>query len=177
MMKLDDLFFREVLDNLYEGVYFVDRDHTILYWNKGAERLTGYSSTEVMGVPCWNQLLMHVDTNGSGLCLNGCPLHKSMKDGVQSEDDLYLRHKNGHRVPVRMRILPVRSDDGNVIGAIEILIDNSEKMHSLETIEDLQRKVFLDPLTGLANRRYINTGLPARFDEMSRYGWQFGVIM
>ena len=44
-------------------------------------------------------------------------------------------------------------------------------------IEDLQRKVFLDPLTEIANRRYVDTGLPVRFDEMTRYGWQFGVIM
>ncbi|HEX2768530.1 MAG TPA: GGDEF domain-containing protein, partial [Geobacteraceae bacterium] len=31
--------------------------------------------------------------------------------------------------------------------------------------------------TNLANRRYVEMNLQGKFDEMSRYGWQFGVIM
>ena len=38
MMKLDDSLFKGLLDNLHDGVYFVDPDRTILYWNKGAEK-------------------------------------------------------------------------------------------------------------------------------------------
>jgi len=44
-------------------------------------------------------------------------------------------------------------------------------------VEDLQAKAFLDPLTGLANRRYVEMNLQGKADEMSRYGWHFGVIM
>ena len=55
-MNLDDSLFKELLDTLYDGVYFVDRERRILYWNKGAERLTGYSSEEVLGVHCSDHL-------------------------------------------------------------------------------------------------------------------------
>ena len=37
-------FYKEIIDNLHDGVYFVDRDRVITYWNKGAERITGYSA-------------------------------------------------------------------------------------------------------------------------------------
>lgn len=176
-MKLDVSFFKGVLDNLYDGVYFVDTERTILYWNNGAEKLTGYGATEVTGKHCWNNVLMHVDDLGTSQCLDGCPLHKSMQTGIQTEAEIFLQHKAGHRVPVRVRVTPVRDGEGKVIGAVEIFNDNSEKLSALNMIEELQRKVFIDPLTEVANRRYIDTVLPARFDEMTRYGWDFGVVM
>ena len=39
-------FFEKLLDALYDGVYFVDKDRRILFWNRGAERLTGYTQKE-----------------------------------------------------------------------------------------------------------------------------------
>ncbi|MFX8860496.1 PAS domain-containing protein, partial [Acinetobacter baumannii] len=37
-----------VLENISDGVYFVDRHRRILYWNRGAERITGFSREEVL---------------------------------------------------------------------------------------------------------------------------------
>jgi PAS domain S-box-containing protein len=34
-------FYKDIIDNLYDGVYFVDKDRRIIYWNNGAERITG----------------------------------------------------------------------------------------------------------------------------------------
>jgi PAS domain S-box-containing protein len=48
-MGATDDFYSEVLDNLDEGIYFVDPDRTITYWNKGAEKLTGYAAGEILG--------------------------------------------------------------------------------------------------------------------------------
>jgi len=36
----DDLY-KRILDSLYDGVYLVDPDRRITYWNSGAERITG----------------------------------------------------------------------------------------------------------------------------------------
>src|SRR5271157_6571857 len=48
---LDD-FFKKMLDELYDGVYFVDTDRRILYWNTAAERLSGYAAADVVGSLC-----------------------------------------------------------------------------------------------------------------------------
>jgi PAS domain S-box-containing protein len=45
-------FHEKLLDTLREGVYFVDRERRIQYWNKGAELLTGYAASEVVGKLC-----------------------------------------------------------------------------------------------------------------------------
>jgi PAS domain S-box-containing protein len=35
---------KDILDNLYDSVYFVDAEGCITYWNKNVERITGYPS-------------------------------------------------------------------------------------------------------------------------------------
>ncbi len=44
-MSTDDDFYREILDDLYDGVYFVDTDRRVTYWNRGADRLMCVSKT------------------------------------------------------------------------------------------------------------------------------------
>jgi diguanylate cyclase (GGDEF)-like protein/PAS domain S-box-containing protein len=170
-------FYKSILDNLYDGVYFVDRNRMITYWNKGAERITGYAAKDVIGTHCWDDLLSHVDNEGISLCRIGCPLLKVITSGIDMRAEVFLSHKDGHRVPVQVRATPIIDGTGNVIGAAEIFSDNSEKVAALEQVEELQQKVFLDPLTDLANRRYVEMNLHLKANELSRYGWHYGVIM
>ncbi len=95
----------------------------------------------------------------------------------QIKAEVHLSHKDGHRVPVLVRATPFINGKGKIVGAVEIFSDNTDKITALQLVEELQRKVFLDPLTDLANRRYVEMNLQGKADEMSRYGWQFGVIM
>ena len=73
-MTDNENFYHTILDNLYDGVYFVDLDRKITYWNKGAERITGYTAGEVVGNRCFDNILMHVDSRGTLLCKDLCPL-------------------------------------------------------------------------------------------------------
>ncbi len=176
-MKVTLSLFKRLLDNLYDGVYVVAPDREIVYWNKGAERITGYKSADVLGIHCWENILNHVDDQGNQLCLTGCPLAKVIVTGEPTVAEVYLSHKDGHRVPVLVRATPFTNSRGKIIGAIEIFSDNTDKLMALQLVQELQAKVFLDPLTGLANRRYVEMNLQSKAEEMDRYGWQFGVIM
>ncbi len=175
-MKLTADFYRELLDNLNDGVYFVDRDRTIRYWNRGAARISGFGSNEVVGTRCSDNILIHVDKDGENLCKGDCPLLKAMHEGMPTEAEVYLHHKNGHRVPVQIRITPIRNNEGEIIGGAEIFSGYPEKNDSTDTIEDLRKQVFVDPLTGIPNRRYMETVVLARLNELSRYDWPFGLI-
>ena len=42
-------FYKILLENIYDGVYFVDVDRRITFWNRGAERITGFKAEEVVG--------------------------------------------------------------------------------------------------------------------------------
>jgi diguanylate cyclase (GGDEF)-like protein/PAS domain S-box-containing protein len=172
----NDAFYKTLLDNLYDGVYFVDPLRTITYWNKGAERITGYTATEVVGKRCSDNILMHSDKDGNILCLSACPLAETIADGGVRSTEVFLRHKDGHRVPVTVRVAPIGDAAGATVGGVEIFTDNTPPAVALERLAELERLAFLDSLTGIANRRYAEIALNARIEELQRYGWQFGVL-
>lgn len=93
-MKPQDIY-REMLDNLYEGVYFVDTQRRISFWNRGAERITGFSAPEVIGKYCYDNILNHVDSNGNQLCLHGCPLHQTLEDTQVRETGSFCITRQG----------------------------------------------------------------------------------
>ncbi len=172
----DPGFYRGLLEDLHDGVYFVDRDRRITFWNRGAERISGFPAAEALGRRCQENLLVHTDELGANLCEEGCPLLATMADGMPREAEVFLRHRNGHRVPILVKATPIRRD-GTIVGAVETFDDNSERMAALDQIRSLERLAFVDPLTEIPNRRLTEATLRRRFDELERYAWPFGVVM
>jgi len=152
----------KLLDSLFDGVYFVDTERRITYWNAAAERISGYLRNEVLGTPCSLNLLRHIDGAGCELCTCGCPLTGTMEDGKPREAPVFLHHKLGHRVPVSVRTAPVYDEEGSVIGAVEIFSDNSSSLQILLEYEKLKQDAFFDELTGIGNRRYGEMTLTSR---------------
>ena len=175
-MATNEDFYKNILDNLSEGIYFVDRERRISYWNKGAERITGYRSGEVVGSFCRDNILNHVDGQGVELCRELCHLAIAMLEGTNQEAEIYLKHKDGYRVPVSSRGSPLRDSSGAIIGAVEIFSDISAKDELMQRLEELRKMALLDPLTGMGNRRFVETGLNSRLNELQRYGWKFGLL-
>lgn len=168
--------YRKLLDNIAEGIYFVDVNRTITYWNKGAEKISGYNAKEVTGSSCSNNILVHVDADGTPLCIGECPILDTISNNREHEADVFLHHRDGHRVPVHVHATPLLDDNGKCIGAIEIFRDNTSHIHDRLIIENLKREALLDHLTGLPNRRFLDMKLTAAFDERKRYGMPFGIF-
>jgi diguanylate cyclase (GGDEF)-like protein/PAS domain S-box-containing protein len=173
---VSDQFYEKLLDSLFDGVYYVDMDKRITFWNKGAERITGYPKSEVIGSCCANNILRHIDGNGRELCLDGCPLSATLIDGKARESEVFLHHKLGHRIPVSVRVSPVRDAAGNVIGCIEVFTVNSSALQIVKELEDLKKEAYLDALSGVGNRRYGEMSLSTRLYEWETHGIPFGVI-
>jgi len=169
-------FHRDLLDNLFDGVYFADTERRIMYWNKAAQRLTGYGPEEVLGRYCRDNILNHVDDQGTCLCQGTCPLGETIKSGRPTEVEVYLHHKDGHRVPVLVRTAPVFDRNGRITGAVEVFGDNSPRLEARERVKELERLALLDHLTSLPNRRYVESQLQARLAEIERFGWPFGAL-
>lgn len=173
---MDIAHVRRILDLLYDGVYFVDRDRRVTYWSRGAERITGYGEREVLGAACRDNVLTHVNERGENACAGGCPIAQTLADGRVREADLYLLHRDGYRVPVSIRVAPIVDPDGEVVGAVEVFSDNPSRDRAARLIAELREMALLDPVTELGNRRYLETRLAARIKELERYGWPFGVL-
>jgi len=175
-MSNDDLL-KQVLDFVADGVYFVDHDRRITFWNQGAEKIAGYGASEVVGTRCPEAKLKHIDEQGTILCGEGCPLLHTIQDGKDRSADVYLHHKNGHRVPVRVRATPIRDATGKITGAVEIFNDLTPRIATLQKIKDLRQKVYLDSLTGLANRRFAELHLNNLFAKNNPLETNFGLIL
>jgi diguanylate cyclase (GGDEF)-like protein len=170
-------FHWDILDRLEDGIYIVNRDRRIMYWSAGSERITGYSAEEVLGRRCGDNILRHVGGDGCALCENACPLLAVIADGAPRAAEVFLHHKAGHRVPVRVYGAPVRDSQGFIIGAFETFSETTSVLAVRERVRQLEEVAFIDALTGVANRRFLDRELDARFSEFRRDGWSFGVLM
>jgi len=164
-----------ILENLFEGVYFVDQDRTITSWNLGAHQITGFTSEEVVHRHCYDNILNHVDENGVALCFNGCPLHATMDDGISRSNFVYLQHKDGHRLPVMIKALPLHNDQGKIVGAIEMFTQIQNDMSFQKNLEKLQREASEDALTGVPNRKYLSAMIESKIREYKAVGVSFGI--
>ncbi|MFB3917930.1 MAG: diguanylate cyclase domain-containing protein [Terriglobales bacterium] len=172
-----DDFFKRLVDNLYDAVYFVDRERRIIYWNKAAEKLTGYSGPDVVGRYCADNTLRHVDEGGCQLCTGDCPLNQAMEQATPQEAEIYFRHKLGYRVPVAVRVAPIFDEQGQVVGAVEIFTDNGARKHTQEKAEQLEKLAFLDHLTQVGNRRYLESKILQHLHDYAGRGEPFGILM
>jgi len=165
-----------ILESLFDGIYFVDTNKRITYWNKAAEKITGYNRSDVLGFSCSRNLLRHIDESGHELCKNGCPLTATLLDGKTREANVYLHHKRGHRVPVSIRVTPVKDSQGNILGCVETFTENSNNREVVEDNGGLEEGTYLDAQTGLGNRHYGEMVLRTRLYEMRTFGIIFGLI-
>ncbi len=175
-MHIDTDLFQKVVENLHDGLYIVDRNKKISYWNSAAEKISGFKASEVMGSSCSDNILTHVDGEGNQLCFGGCPLDKTIRDGKPREAEVYMHHKAGHRVPVSVRISVLTDAKGDIIGAIELFTDISNQNANSLRVKELEKLALLDPLTQLANRSYMEKMIQIRLQEKKRLKVPFGVF-
>ncbi len=168
-------FYLDIINQLQDGIYFVDKERQIQFWNHAAEQITGYSAEEIVGKCCQNSGLNHVDKEGRPLCTVGCPLFHTLKDGKQRQDQVLVRHRDGYRVPIRVNIFPIRNGE-EIEGAVEIFTKDSPTVFEDDFIESLSNFAMHDELTALANRRYLESFLSYRFEEYKRFGRSFAVL-
>ena len=175
-MILEKDSFERIIENLHDGLYFVDRDRVITYWNKAAEQISGFTANEVVGKSCSDNILTHIDGEGNSLCTGMCPLAETIADGKPREAEIYMHHKDGHRIPVSVRISTLTDRDGNIIGGVELFTDVSNKAANELRVKELEKLALLDNLTLLANRNYIEREIQSRFEEKNRFNVPFGIL-
>jgi len=173
----DDANLRDFMSRLDSGVYFVDRQRRITFWNDAAEKMTGYSKERALGARCSDNLLRHITPDGVQLCLRGCPLAGTISDGKVREADVYMHHSSGHRVPITVWAAPLSDEKGEIIGAIEVFSDRRDRSILLSELERLRHEVLTDPLTGFGNRRFLEIMVESRFNALREGAASFGLFM
>jgi PAS domain S-box-containing protein/diguanylate cyclase (GGDEF)-like protein len=167
--------YRDILEHFPVAAYLVDTGRRIVLWNDACEALTGHRREEVLGRVCADGLLVHCDESCRPKCGVSCPLSDTMHDGLARCTDLFFRHKLGHRVPVRVRAVPVRDAHGAIIGACEAMEERPMILPApppfLET-----RITSPDPVTELPPRHALMARLAAEREAFRADRVPFGVL-
>ncbi|MBU0552772.1 sensor domain-containing diguanylate cyclase [Myxococcota bacterium] len=175
MLKLG-LDLMEVIEQLNDGLYFTDHKRQITFWNQAAEAITGYKAEEVIGRRCSDNILMHVDAEGRSLCQGRCPLAETMRDERARKGEVFLMHKDGHRIPVAVRTSLLRDGGGEIVGGAELFTDVSAQHALAEEMEQLKALALVDPLTQIANRRRLEAEVQAALNLYERDGVCSGLL-
>jgi PAS domain S-box-containing protein len=130
-------------------------------WNKGAEKIFGYKSREVIGM----HMQMLVPLNSSYEVSE--ILQRIFTGETVEHFETEHLHKDGHIIVISTTISPVLDNMGKVIGSSKIARDVSErKLAEAEII----RLAFYDLLTNLPNRRLQNDRLNQSIAASKRSG-------
>ncbi|HSK82395.1 MAG TPA: EAL domain-containing protein [Rubrobacter sp.] len=137
-------FQAKLLEAAGQSIIATDLEGKVLYWNRAAEELYGWSSEEALGrrlrdLTLSEELLDQAEVVASYL-----------RAGRTWSGETLLRRKDGSYVSVLGTATPFFDDRGNLAGMIGVSTDISERK-ALQ--EELERQASHDPLTGLYNRR------------------------
>jgi diguanylate cyclase (GGDEF)-like protein/PAS domain S-box-containing protein len=175
--KLDCDIYQSILDQTNDGIYFVDDQRLITYWNRAAERISGYPAAEMLGQRCSEDRLCHIDCEGREMCSTMCPLSRAVSNSQSSgQIRVYLKHRDGRRLPVDVVSSPIRNKQGLVIGAVQIFRDASIYEEEARASELLAKLASSDSLTDLLNRRKIEMELDLEIKKSRRLNLPLSLI-
>jgi len=176
MEKIDISFFIKMAEELDVSVRFVDKDKRLIYVNRYAEKLTGYSIDDVRNNICGDFLEKHIDKVGNKLIDTKCHLDFSLKGKKVYEDRHYLKNNVGDTLPVEIKVVPVMDDKGKLLGAVEFMRDDRPRLIMEELKLDIQRMIPVDLLTGLYTKNKIMEYFEVKVEDSIRYNAPLGVI-
>jgi len=161
--------YRTVLESLLTGVYLVDRDQKIVFWNDGAERITGYLRQDVVGRSCRGDVLALDEAKNRFVSEAHDAIWAVLRDGKPAVANISVRHKDGHRVLVRLRAVPIRNGHGTVIGAAEsfeesLAVSEWDRRHAR-----LAAYGCLDETTGLLKQEFTMSRLRQTLATFENY--------
>ena len=156
-----------IVESSDDAIIAKTAEGTILTWNRGAERLYGYTAEEAIGRP----ITMHVPPERRQEILD---ILERVKDGesVEHYETVRLR-KDGVRIDVSLTVSPLRDEGGRIVGASAIARDISERKNIEERIKHL---AFHDTLTGLPNRLLFNDRLEVAIAHARRNDQRLAVL-
>jgi PAS domain S-box-containing protein len=165
--------YRSLLESLPIGVYILDRERRVRFWNRGAEQLTGHLAHEAMGQDGIGHLLEPCDREGRALSGDDCPVTATLTRGQAQQFTAFYLHKNGHRVAVRGRTRAILEANDAIAGAMVLF---KEAFALGEESSGTAMYGCLDPTTGIPSCRLTRAVLAECLAGMEPSQQGFGVL-
>ncbi|MCK5097133.1 MAG: sigma 54-interacting transcriptional regulator [Desulfobacteraceae bacterium] len=120
-------------NSLVDGVFTLDSNGEITSWSAAMERTTGFTEDEAVGQTC-NFLSFSNCPGISGPEDSGkCRLMQEEESGAM---ECFLKHKHGHDIPIIKNTIPVKDEQGVVVGILEAITDLTEIEKARDEIQE-----------------------------------------
>jgi PAS domain S-box-containing protein len=120
--------FETILDSIADGVFTIDLDFNITYFNCAAETITGVSKDQALGQKCF-------DVFRANICQTSCSLGKTIQTGRQGINiSINILNSQGDRIPASVSTSVLVDNQGKTVGGVEIFRD-------LTAVETLRKKI------------------------------------
>jgi PAS domain S-box-containing protein len=132
--------FRQLLETLPAAIYTTDSRGRITFFNKAAEEMAG--RRPVIGVDQWCVTWKLYWPDGTPLPHDQCPMAVALKENrAVRGTEAVAERPDGTRIPFIPFPTPLRDAEGNLIGAVNMLVDVSERKQA-----EANQKVLLNEL-------------------------------
>jgi PAS domain S-box-containing protein len=148
-------YYSAVIDGMSEGMLSVDHGGRLTYMNPAAERILGWSLTEVHG-RLWHAIMPSRREDGSTVLVQESPVLGVCRDGMTvSVDDHFFTHRDGSVFPVAYTASPLQTDDDN--GCAVVFTDVSERRARDQALQrDADKLGWIDRIQdALAEERFV----------------------
>lgn len=117
-----------ILDSIADGVFTVDLEWKITYFNRAAKEITGIKKHEAIGRHCW-------EVFRASICEQGCKLRKTMETGHPFvNQSIFIVNSAGERIPVSISTALLKDNKNKTIGGVETFRD-------LSVVEELRKEL------------------------------------
>jgi PAS domain S-box-containing protein len=130
-----DLLYEAIVDSSDDAIVSKNLQSIVMSWNKGAERIFGYTAEEMIGQPI-NKLLPpdRLDEEAHIIA--------RLQQGERLEHfDTTRKRKDGGLIDVSLTISPIRNADGVIVGASKIARDVTEQKVAQRRLAEANEKL------------------------------------
>lgn len=121
-------FSDKILDSIADGVFTVDNDLNITFFNSSAEKITGVSRAEAIGQKCF-------DVFRANICQTTCAIKQSIQSGKEVINlSINILNAKDCKVPISVSTSVLRDEAGTIIGGVSTFRD-------MTTIESLRKEL------------------------------------
>jgi PAS domain S-box-containing protein len=120
---------RIIVDSISDGVFTVDKQFTITYFNKAAERITGFRASEAIGKRCFEIFRTEV-------CHSRCAIRDTLSSDEPVDNvRVTIITQDGREVPISLSTEVLRDEEEEIVGVVEFFRDLTEVEHAREALE------------------------------------------
>ncbi len=163
-----------MLKELSDGICITNANMNIIFWNESMVNNLSYSQTEVWGQPMIDLLQLRSAQNEENR-LSPEDIRRIAAENVVS--DVFCRHREGHSVAMQVRINTYTDAEIPSSGFVLIFSDALVKATIERGVKELEEIAYLDKLTELPNRRYLEIEFEKHLSSFHRYHIPFGALL